>query len=87
MKPAIFELYKRVDKGEPVLKAIRSQLGMSQQTFAETIGVGASTVSRWERGVNPVTLNLSQIQRFETLLKKLNLTFSDIPDNMTKEGQ
>ncbi|MCL2487912.1 MAG: helix-turn-helix domain-containing protein [Oscillospiraceae bacterium] len=31
-----------------LIKAIRSQLGMSQEAFAEAIHVAFSTVNRWE---------------------------------------
>lgn len=29
---------------------MRGELGLSQQSFAERLGVGIATVSRWERG-------------------------------------
>lgn len=32
------------------IREIRQRLGLSQQTFAERIGVGIATVSRWEQG-------------------------------------
>ena len=39
-----------VSKGEVVL-AFREQMGWSQSTLANRLGVGIMTVSRWERGV------------------------------------
>lgn len=37
------------------LVQIRQQLGMTQEAFAEALGVHADTISRWERGERRVS--------------------------------
>ena len=40
-----------------LIKTIRTQLGMSQHSFARAIHVAFSTVNRWERGhTNPTAM-------------------------------
>ena len=39
------------------LKQLRLQVNMSQEELAEQVGVATKTVSYWENGHNPVTLN------------------------------
>lgn len=34
---------------------IRHELGLSQRQFAELVGVHMMTVSKWERGINPIS--------------------------------
>lgn len=36
---------------------LRQQLGLSQQAFAELLGLSTVSVSRWERGTNTLTDN------------------------------
>lgn len=31
---------------------MRQELGLSQQSFAERLGVGIASISRWERGIS-----------------------------------
>ena len=44
------------------IRAIRKQLGLTQQCFAHTLGVSMSTVANWEAGRSkPSSLALRQI--------------------------
>jgi transcriptional regulator with XRE-family HTH domain len=43
------------------IKAIRLSKGMNQSEFGDAIGVGQSTVARWERGAQPAPEFLYQI--------------------------
>jgi putative transcriptional regulator len=48
-----------------LLKAVRSQLGMSQEDLAHAIGVSFATVNRWENGkTSPSRLALRQFETF-----------------------
>ena len=87
IRPQVLKVYSDISEGKPALKAIREALSMSQEKFAQTIGVASVTVSRWERGVAPMTLNIKQIKRFEALLQELNMRFQDLPDEMGKTKQ
>ena len=48
------DFYKQFGKR---LKELRLQANMSQEDLAESVGVATKTVSYWENGHNPVTLN------------------------------
>lgn len=37
------------------IRALRKRLGMSQEEFAQLMGVTVATVSNWERGRNPIS--------------------------------
>jgi|FLYL01.1.fsa_nt_gi transcriptional regulator with XRE-family HTH domain len=41
---------EKIDISPEQIKELRKSLGMSQQEFAQTLGVGVATVSRWETG-------------------------------------
>lgn len=46
------------------VKELRLKLGLSQQSFAELLGCGISSVARWEGGTNkPSQLALIRIQQ------------------------
>jgi len=48
------------------IKALRTQAGMNQQTFAQTIGVSYGAVSAWERNKSkPSPLALQALNHFE----------------------
>ena len=64
--------------GESPLKKLREDAGLSQQEFANRIGVGIATVSRWERGVSPAMLTVPQMK---ALCRVLGLAIEDLPDN------
>jgi DNA-binding transcriptional regulator YiaG len=45
------------------IKNVRLKMKMSQQVFATKLGVGITTVSRWENGVsNPSHLALEKLE-------------------------
>ena len=48
------EHIEHIDKRNNV-KAIREQLGLSQQELADKIGVTTTTISRWENNVYAIT--------------------------------
>jgi len=48
------------------IRRIRLSLSMSQQRFAERLGVSITTVNRWERGrSNPSPLALTRLRRMQ----------------------
>ncbi len=48
------DFYKQFGKR---LKELRQQANISQEDLAESVGVATKTVSYWENGHNPITLN------------------------------
>ena len=59
-----------------LLKAVRAQLGMSQEDLARAIGVSFATVNRWEnRQTRPSKLAKAQLEAFfERMVKEGRLT-------------
>lgn len=59
-----------------LLKAVRAQLGMSQEDLARAIGVSFATVNRWEnRQTRPSKLAKAQLEAFfERMVEEGRLT-------------
>lgn len=58
---------KTVALGQPevsqLIRKLRHLTGLSQEQFAETLGVAFSTINRWENGhIQPSSLALKQIK-------------------------
>jgi DNA-binding transcriptional regulator YiaG len=50
---------------------LRTGLGLSQEKFAKKLGVSASIVSNWERGINkPRGLSLRALERLTKLSRR-----------------
>ncbi len=49
------------------LRAVRQKLGLTQEGFAERLGVTANSVARWERGEMPIN---RLVDNFARLLKR-----------------
>ena len=46
------------------IKAIRAKMGLTQQEFAYRLGVGLTTIARWEAGGKPSRLAQRAINKF-----------------------
>lgn len=59
------------------IKAIRTSVKMTQQTFAEVLGVSKKTVEAWESGKNepagPASRMLEMLQKDTELLEKYSI--------------
>ncbi len=50
---------------------LRARLGLSQEKFAQKLGVSASAVEKWERGSHkPRGLSLRALERLAKLLRR-----------------
>lgn len=68
--PGASELIGRL--GGAVLGAIRGRVGLTQEGFAEQLGVGVSTLQAWESGRRPlVNASFAEIQRVNRGLRAL----------------
>ena len=65
---------------EDFLKKLRELLGISQQELSHRLGVGVTTVSRWERGISPMTLTIRQFKRLVEEMEKVGLSLKDLPE-------
>ena len=63
---------------DSALKRLREAAGLSQQALAARIGVGVTTISRWERGVSPAMLSVPQMK---ALCRELGVALDDLPDD------
>lgn len=69
--PGASELIGRL--GGAVLGAIRGRVGLTQEGFAEQLGVGVSTLQAWESGRRPlVNASFAEIQRVNRGLRAHN---------------
>jgi transcriptional regulator with XRE-family HTH domain len=64
-------------ENESPLKKLREEAGLSQQELAYRIGVGVTTISRWERGVSEAMLTVPQMK---ALCKELGKSIEELPD-------
>lgn len=71
------------EESESPLKRLREAAGLSQQELATRIGVGITTISRWERGVSPATMTVPQMR---ALCRELGISFDEVPDNFGPPG-
>ena len=63
---------------DSALKRLREAAGLSQQALAARIGVGVTTISRWERGASPAMLSVPQMK---ALCRELGVALDDLPDD------
>jgi len=65
------------EENESLLKKLREEAGFSQQELAYRIGVGVTTISRWERGVSVAMLTVPQMK---ALCRELGISIEELPD-------
>lgn len=58
------------------LKALRTRMLMSQETFAKEMHVTVCTINRWENGKSRP--NITAINAIKTFCNKNNIAFDDI---------
>lgn len=61
------------------VKKARDQLRLSQQAFADRLGISFSTVNRWEQGHH--VPNRVTIKAIEALCKEHNIQFSYLEED------
>jgi DNA-binding transcriptional regulator YiaG len=71
------ELKKGKDKQstKDVFRSIRLYLGLTQEEFADLLGVTSKSISRWERGESVPELTVSQYCTLAYELKKEGIDF------------
>jgi DNA-binding XRE family transcriptional regulator len=72
---------KKQDSSKSVLKDLREKSGFSQEQFAVALGVGSSTLRRWENeGMEP-SMTKDQWEIFCSLVK---VSFHDLPRHLSE---
>jgi transcriptional regulator with XRE-family HTH domain len=57
--------HARVERLAPIIRDLRSRLGLTQEEFAHALGITVSTVNRWEKGHSaPSKLARASLARF-----------------------
>jgi DNA-binding transcriptional regulator YiaG len=82
ISPVALEIQERVQRGEPVLKAIRESLGYTQNEFAQIMYTNVTTVSRWENSGKEPLFRMSQVKALARELAKIRLTLEHLPDEL-----
>ncbi|MGV0023842.1 helix-turn-helix transcriptional regulator [Phormidesmis priestleyi] len=72
----------RPEGEESALRKLREELEMSQEDLARELGISLQTVSRWELGKNVPTFTVKQMKALERLLKSIDKSISDLPDQL-----
>ena len=85
LEPSILQVFKKVNEGQAVIKAIREAANMSQQDFANRLKTTVTTISRWENGRASITLNIPQVKALVELLNELEIPISTLPDDWGPE--
>lgn len=64
------------------LRQVRERLGMTQEEFAEKLGITRRTLGHHERGERCIRLTLSQIKRLKELLEQAGMSIDDLPEDI-----
>jgi transcriptional regulator with XRE-family HTH domain len=64
------------------LETIRQILGMTQEEFANAIGISSRSVGRYENGIREPVFTIAQMKRFIKLLEKAEIDFRELPDTL-----
>ncbi len=68
----------------PTLKQVRERLGMSQEAFANALGLSRNTIGDYERGKHMrINLSMGQVKRLVQLLEAAGMSINDIPDDIS----
>jgi len=66
----------------PTLKQVRERLGMTQEQFAQELGITGRTIRNYERGAHQLKLSLGQFKRLKELLEQAGMSINDLPDDI-----
>jgi DNA-binding XRE family transcriptional regulator len=67
----------------PTLKQVRERLGMTQEQFADAVGISRRTVINYETGKHQrIALSVSQMKQLVELMKQAGLPIDELPDGV-----
>ena len=73
-----------MDRLAPVIRDLRSRLGLTQEEFAHALGITVSTVNRWEKGHSaPSKLARASLSRFAG---RRGVAVESLLEDVTPEG-
>jgi putative transcriptional regulator len=68
-------------EGKNALKQIRESLGMTQEKFADSIGVNRKSIVRWENGRTKPMFSVPQMKALQKAMREIGLDVTDLPDD------
>ncbi|AFZ19765.1 putative transcriptional regulator [Allocoleopsis franciscana PCC 7113] len=67
----------------PTLKQVRDRLGMTQEQFAQAVGISRRTVIDYESGKHQrLQLSLTQVRKLVELMEQAGLPIKELPDDI-----
>jgi DNA-binding XRE family transcriptional regulator len=67
----------------PTLKQVRDRLGMTQEQFAQAVGVSRRTVIDYESGKHQkLQLSMAQMKKLFELMEQAGLPIKELPDDI-----
>jgi DNA-binding XRE family transcriptional regulator len=67
----------------PTLKQVRDRLGMTQEQFAQALGISRRTVIDYESGKHQkLQLSMAQMKKLFELMKQAGLPIDELPDDI-----
>jgi DNA-binding XRE family transcriptional regulator len=67
----------------PTLKQVRDRLGMTQEQFAQAVGISRRTVIDYESGKHQkLQLSLTQVRKLVELMEQAGLPIKELPEDI-----
>jgi transcriptional regulator with XRE-family HTH domain len=67
----------------PTLKQVRERLGMTQEEFANALGLSRNTIGRYESGKHQrLQLSMGQVRKLVDLMEQAGLPIKELPEDI-----
>jgi DNA-binding XRE family transcriptional regulator len=67
----------------PTLKQVRDRLGMTQEQFANVLGLSRNTIGSYESGKHrKLQLSMAQMKKLFELMEQAGLPIDELPDDI-----
>jgi DNA-binding XRE family transcriptional regulator len=67
----------------PTLKQVRDRLGMTQEQFANALGLSRNTIGDYERGKHrKLQLSMAQMKKLFELMEQAGLSIKELPEDI-----
>ncbi len=67
----------------PTLKQVRERLGLTQEQFADALGLSRHTINRYESGKHQrLQLSISQVRRLVELMEQAGMSILSLPEDI-----
>ncbi|GAB4201553.1 MAG: hypothetical protein Fur006_54110 [Coleofasciculaceae cyanobacterium] len=67
----------------PTLKQVRDRLGMTQEQFANALGLSRHTINRYESGKHQrLQLSMAQVRKLVDLMEQAGLPIKELPEDI-----